>query len=134
MKVKISRNKQNGIMNLEFRNLKTFKLSNFSNILDLEKLLIISNDKNNERLKASIVDIDNILNELINNKQVWSIFVFEPFDDSFNDDKIIEYLSSKKTRVFIDLNLVDGVVNFLINFNCYNEDVYQDLKNILAPN
>lgn len=134
MKVKISRNKQNGIMNLEFRNLKTFKLSNFSNILDLEKLLIISNDKNNERLKASIVDIDNILNELINNKQVWSIFVFEPFEDSFNDDKIIEYLSSKKTRVFIDLNLVDGVVNFLINFNCYNEDVYQDLKNILAPN
>ena len=134
MKVKISRNKQNGIMNLEFRNLKTFKLSNFSNILDLEKLLIISNDKNNERLKASIVDIDNILNELINNKQVWSIFVFEPFEDSFNDDKIIENLSSKKTRVFIDLNLVDGVVNFLINFNCYNEDVYQDLKNILAPN
>ncbi len=73
MKVKRSKNKKTGIMNLKFSNLKTFKISNFSKILDLKKLEIVSNDNYSERLKLDVSDIDVTLNELINNKQVWSI-------------------------------------------------------------
>jgi hypothetical protein len=131
MKVKISKNKKTGIMNLKFSNVKTFKISNFSKILDLKKLEIVSNDNYSERLKLDVGDIDVTVNELINNKQVWSIFVFEPFDDPFNEEKIILYLSSKKTRVFIDINLADGMANFLINMNSYNMDVYQEMKNAI---
>jgi hypothetical protein len=93
-------------------------------------LSIFCNKNYNERLQISVGEIDSIIDKLIHYERIWGISVFEPFEDDFVEKKKIEYLISKKTRLFANILVEEEKVYVLINSNDLNKDIYQEVKNI----
>lgn len=132
MKVKVSKNKKKQLANLEFNNLKKFEFKKVVELLQLGILNFIENEKYEKIQQFNANQMDDIIAIKLKDKTCWSIFIIETTGENFDDNKVMNYLLEGKTRIFMDLNLVENKLNLYISLKYYNEDIIEIISDLFV--
>ncbi len=146
MKIRVYQNKKNGVVSVEYRNIRFFCLQNLKDILKINGLTIYSEYyvfANDDLLKTfdevrtiskntiftNLETSNLILTKLAKKLEIGYVLLIDGNFGEIKEENIVDDLIDKKFRFFISIDYAENEVLILINSNCYDGKLINNVKN-----